>query len=60
MAMINSSFEWKGTVVGPRGNCGKRFLLSKPLWESAVCADFRQRRQFPQAFRFLLEKTSFR
>ena len=25
-----------GTAVGPCGNCGKRFVLSKPLWESAL------------------------
>jgi hypothetical protein len=29
-------------------------VLSKPLWESALRADFHQRRQFPQALRFFL------
>jgi hypothetical protein len=30
-------FGWCcGTAVGPCGNCGKRFVLSKPLWESAL------------------------
>jgi hypothetical protein len=27
----------------------ERFVLSKPLWESAFWADFHQWRQFPQA-----------
>lgn len=40
------------TVVGPVETRGKRFLLSKLLWESAMCADSHQQRQFPQAFRF--------
>jgi hypothetical protein len=48
-------FGWCcGTAVEPCGNCGKRFVLSKPLWESALSADFHQRRQFPQALRFFL------
>jgi hypothetical protein len=38
----------------PGGNCGKRFVLSKPLWESAFWADFHQRRQFPPGIHFFL------
>ena len=29
------SKSYDGAAVGPCGNCGKRFVLSKPLWESA-------------------------
>ena len=36
------------TVKKPSGFCEALF---KPLWESAVWADFHQWRQFPQAFR---------
>jgi len=36
-----------GTVKKPSVVCEALF---KPLWESAVWADFHQRRQFPQPF----------